>query len=125
MNITVTQTVTPKLIADLMTTFVESGFSNLWCDQVDFTKENSEQDWDFSKAESYNEDFLFVVHEITDYGDHPSVPHQVTPAIMLKGTQIMAEKYPRHFADIMNETGDANTADLWMQCILFGEETYA
>lgn len=41
-----------------------------------------------------------------------------------KGIQIMAEKYPRHFSDLMNETDDAITHDVLMQCIVLGELVY-
>jgi hypothetical protein len=38
-----------------------------------------------------------------------------------KGLAIMAEKYPHHFADLMNESDDADTSDCFLQCCLFGE----
>ncbi len=41
-----------------------------------------------------------------------------------KGTRIMAKKQPRHFADFVNENDDAITADVWLQCCLFGEVVY-
>ncbi len=42
-------------------------------------------------------------------------------AAMEKGIQIMAEKYPEHFADVISEDGDAATGDVFLQCCLFGE----
>jgi len=41
-----------------------------------------------------------------------------------RGLQVMAEEYPRHFADFMSENEDAETADVWLQCCLFGEVVY-
>jgi hypothetical protein len=41
-----------------------------------------------------------------------------------RGLQVMATKYPRHFADVMTENDDAVTADVFMQCALFGEIIY-
>lgn len=38
-----------------------------------------------------------------------------------KGVQILAEKYPRHFNDIVDENDDAITADCLGQCIAYGE----
>lgn len=36
----------------------------------------------------------------------------------------MQEKYPQHWADIINESDDANTADVFLQCVVFGEVIY-
>lgn len=40
------------------------------------------------------------------------------------GLQVLAEKYPHHFKDIIDETGDATTGDVLVQCALFGEIVY-
>lgn len=41
-----------------------------------------------------------------------------------KGLQIMAEKYPRHFDDFMNQDYDATTGDVFIQCCLLGKVIY-
>lgn len=41
-----------------------------------------------------------------------------------KGLTIMADKYPRHFADFQAENDDAITGDVFLQCCLFGEACY-
>lgn len=41
------------------------------------------------------------------------------------GLNILAAKYGRHFGDLLNENDDANTHDLFLQCVLFGEEVFA
>jgi hypothetical protein len=38
-----------------------------------------------------------------------------------EGLNVMATHYPRHFADFLNEAADAVTADVFLQCCLFGE----
>jgi len=43
---------------------------------------------------------------------------------IMKGLKIMSEKYPRHFADFMQENDDAITADVFLQCCLFGDAIY-
>lgn len=40
------------------------------------------------------------------------------------GLQVMAQKYPRHFANMMQENDDAETGDVFLQCCLFGELVY-
>jgi hypothetical protein len=41
-----------------------------------------------------------------------------------QGLDALATKYPRHFADLINENTDAITADVLLQCCLFGELIY-
>lgn len=41
-----------------------------------------------------------------------------------QGLDALATKYPRHFADLVNENTDAITADVLLQCCLFGELIY-
>lgn len=43
---------------------------------------------------------------------------------LLAGLQIMAEKYTRHFSDMVSENDDAITGDVYLQCCLFGEVVY-
>lgn len=40
------------------------------------------------------------------------------------GLQIVADKYPHHFKDIIEQDGDATAADVLVQCALFGEIVY-
>ncbi len=42
----------------------------------------------------------------------------------IRGLNTMAEKYPRHYADWLAENDDAITADVYLQCCLFGELVY-
>lgn len=41
-----------------------------------------------------------------------------------KGLAIFAEDHPRHFADFLSENDDATTADVFIQCVLFGKEIF-
>lgn len=41
-----------------------------------------------------------------------------------KGLQVMADKYPRHFNDIITENDDAETADVFVQCAVLGEVVF-
>lgn len=45
-------------------------------------------------------------------------------AAMIKGLNLMAKNYPKHFEDFMNEDYDANTGDVFLQLSLFGEIVY-
>lgn len=53
------------------------------------------------------------------------IPYAVVTAEGIKkGLQVMASKYPRHFADLVSENGDADTGDVLFQCCAFGEIVY-
>lgn len=41
-----------------------------------------------------------------------------------RGLKIMANKYPHHFADFIQENDDATTGDVFIQCCLLGEIVY-
>lgn len=41
-----------------------------------------------------------------------------------RGLAVMAAKYPQHFCDLLTENDDATTADVFVQCALFGEIVY-
>jgi hypothetical protein len=40
------------------------------------------------------------------------------------GLQVLATKYPHHFADIVVDNSDCTTGDVLVQCALFGEIVY-
>lgn len=40
------------------------------------------------------------------------------------GLAVFAEKEPRHFGDFISENDDAVTADVFLQCCVFGEVIY-
>ncbi len=37
------------------------------------------------------------------------------------GLQTMADKYPNHWHDFINDNEDATTGDVFLQCCLYGE----
>ena len=41
-----------------------------------------------------------------------------------EGLNVMATHCPRHLADFLNEESDAATADVFLQCCLFGDLIY-
>jgi hypothetical protein len=62
--------------------------------------------------------------EIRDAEDPREVLGKISLASIANGEQIMAEKYPHHFADIINENDDAITGDVWFQLATMGEVVY-
>ena len=67
---------------------------------------------------------MLEVFSVTEEGGADK-PVDLTMTSLMTGMQVLADKYPHIFADVMNENDDANTADVYVQCCLFGEEVYA
>lgn len=45
-------------------------------------------------------------------------------ANILRGTQLMQKDYPEHFADMVNESDDGTTSDVWFQLVVLGKLVY-
>lgn len=41
-----------------------------------------------------------------------------------RGLQVMADKFPKHFADFLSDNGDDITGDVFLQCALLGDIIY-
>jgi hypothetical protein len=58
-------------------------------------------------------------------GEFPeSAKHHITIVEVQKGLELMRDKYPRHYADLVEEEDDAITGDVWLQLAVFGELIY-
>ena len=42
-----------------------------------------------------------------------------------RGLQIMAEKYPRHMTDFIQDNCDADTGDVFLQCACYGDVVFS
>jgi hypothetical protein len=119
MNVTLTQTVDEQRLKDLLCNAIEGG-SNYWCASMDrmggVTRKQAE----------YRQDVPFVSGgwlEVVD-GEDEGKKHRLDRAAIEKGLQVFAEKYPKHFADMMAENDDATTGDVFLQCCIFGDAIY-
>ena len=52
---------------------------------------------------------------------NPEYDKVLDRAAIERGLQLMAEKYPKHYADFMTENDDAITGDVFLQVALYGE----
>lgn len=80
-------------------------------------------------------DFISTQQKITDGGTHIAKEYDESDGkiiarypVNLKtlkiGLQKMATEYPKHFADIVNDNDDADTADVLLQLSTIGELRY-
>jgi hypothetical protein len=49
---------------------------------------------------------------------------ELTREKLIAGVKLFAQRYPKHFADMQTERGDANTGDLFLQLSLLGSIVY-
>ena len=61
---------------------------------------------------------------ISDLEGDEDEPKRLDLNAVKKGLQIMAEKYPRHMGEFLNDNDDAETGDVFLQCCLFGDAIY-
>lgn len=60
-----------------------------------------------------------------DENDSSSQTHgTLDRAALQRGLDVMSTRYPRHMADAVQGNDDADTADVFLQCCLFGELVY-
>jgi hypothetical protein len=64
------------------------------------------------------EDRKLIVHDIENEDE---ILGCLSKDSIEKGEEIMYNKYPQHFANILNENWDAETADVWFQLCVMGE----
>jgi len=107
-----------EFVADTLCSALEGG-SNYWIEaqvtQFNSLPDGTEAKW-AHEAIAHGAKFAFKVFEEDEY-QNPEL--DIAAALSL-----MATKYPRHFGDLVGETGDAETGDILFQLICFGEIVY-
>jgi hypothetical protein len=130
-----TVNITYQQIADLLITAFEGG-SNYWYLITKYIKPeqlwaSSEPAGPFSMAQVHLAPTYFKASEyplspggaliIVDKGDPKGMQYRLDLESIEKGLQTMATDYRKHFTDVVNQTDDTITADVFLQCCLFGK----
>lgn len=118
---TININVSEEMIEDTLVSAFEGG-SGYWCCFLRFR--NRKQPRKEPYLPSYittplSEDGVLVLSD-----EEEGVILELNRKKILKGIKIMAEKYPKHFGDMISNNGDATTGDVFLQCALFGEIKY-
>jgi len=135
---TVPVAVTADQIANQMTTFIESGLSRFWCSGCYLETPGSyvldapgSRIW-YANAGLYAADdwMIRVMEDENETGDpEDGKAHLISKKEFTAGLIALATAengaYAHHFNDIIKDEGDAATADILMQFVLFGKEVYA
>lgn len=119
-------------IANMMVSAIESGdpvttaSRGGWCVSIETKSRKPYQgNWWYADPGFFTGGFNFDVVELDDETTGHETKHHVTPKDVQRGLGIMAEKFPHQFSMILEDDTDAPCADIFLQCILFGEEKYA
>lgn len=134
MKVTVEFDIPAQTIADTMCTAIESGDPVTtakrggWCSGIYYKTKDTEPppgNWYYDNPTFYEADDFQI--QIVEYheDDDTETPHTIDAKKLRDGIAKMATIFPKHFNDMVAENGDAATADLFLQAIVFGEEKYA
>ena len=107
---------TKQIAADQMTCALEGG-SNYWIDHITPIYESHKS---YSEPAAYGPD-MTPRHFYVEDDHNASLLNWDT---LNRGFEVMRDEYPSHWADMVEENGDADTADVFLQCCLFGELVY-
>ena len=123
MTITVPLTIAESRIADLLCNAIEGG-SNYWVESLDRDEKTTRAEAPYRQDVPFVGGYLTLVEQGEDAPDGKGRVVKIDRDAIVHGLQVFAEKYPRMFADFLNENDDAETGDTFLQCICFGEAIY-
>ena len=125
MKVNITYEIPSQRVADLVITAVEGG-CNYWCNGLFLKKHNAkltDGNW-YADPKLYDESFILECLETVDERTGETKSHLIGPGEFSRGFDVMARDFPKAFEDFMSENDDAETADIFMQCVVFGELIY-
>tara|TARA_R100000951_G_scaffold99407_2_gene89741 strand:+ start:144 stop:515 length:372 start_codon:yes stop_codon:yes gene_type:complete len=112
---TKTDTVTQDHIGSLLCSAFEGG-SNYWysLEQYSKTEDGYLDYWGLADPDGSQQ---WIVVDREDVHEK----HHLNRVAIQRGLQVLANKYPERLQEIVQEDADAETADVFLQCALFGE----
>lgn len=123
-TVTVPLQVPVERIKDLLTSAFEGG-SNYWVEVAERIGEaKNNKDAPFLSDAPFVKDGYLKIKEDESESDTKGGWFNIDPKTIAEGLKVMAQKYPKAWADFMNENDDAETGDIFLQCICFGEVIY-
>lgn len=123
-----------KILTDALISCVENNFmTRAWCSEMKpnsglkLYKEADQPLW-YTMPEIFRDHVtpdleLFDVVEF-DEATGEETFHTVTPGKIAAGIKLMAKNHTKHFADLLDESGDAITSDILLQCIVLNDVVY-
>ncbi len=123
-----TEEVNEQRVADLICNAFEGGIG-YWAKVTGYRKPENVFKWDLFGDDATV--YRYVQYPMSEGGavllcdaEDPSEKWELTREKLEQGLTVMANKYPRHYKNWMQEDDDAETGDVFIQCALFGELVY-
>lgn len=118
--------ITAQQIADQFSTAVEGGIS-YWASGFNLVeperKTLKEKPW-YADPKLYEGEFRIRIIQQEEHLAGAGLEFFLTRETVQSGLDVLATKYGHHISDIVGESGDADTADAFVQCCLFGDIVY-
>ena len=138
---TVTNKISRELVRGLLCCAFEGG-SNYWYTELapdNYPKGKTHKD--YSKGGSMQGDnywhwcqllpttggsvkFVVIDHTEESNDSNGGAEMSLGEKEILRGLEVMADKYPNHFGDAISGNDDATTGDVFLQCCVFGDVLY-
>lgn len=135
-SVQITHNITLETTRNLLVSALEGGINYWGClQECKFPPNTTREDFEEGGSRAVTDTLghvwhpAYVLPTIKDGGivicdKEDDNHHTLTREKLLNGFDIMAQKYPKQFNDIVIENDDAETADTLIQCALFGETIY-
>lgn len=125
--------VTDEQVRGLLCSAFEGG-SNYWIDSCEYEFASGLQYQDFRQGGSQQppEEYWHPLQlvplvdgcAVLVKDNEDFTVHRVDRTSIANALRLMQSKYPRHFADMMEETDDATTGNVFLQLCCFGEMVF-
>lgn len=118
MTFTVTTQIAASVVEGLVTTALEGG-SNYWYSSL--VPDNAD---DLDGLDYWHIELPLMEGRYVTFQDLEGDKHRLDLAAIQRGLSAMALLYPRHMNDALNQEDDGDTADIFLQCCVFGKAVY-
>jgi len=117
--------VSPENIANLLCSAFEGGVG-YWCrimhdvEPEEAVENNLLKDFPYYCSYPLQGGAVVCRRDDDEETDEKYTPLTLNGEAIKRGLEILASKYPQHFADFMKDNYDASTGDAFVQCCLLG-----
>jgi len=126
-TITITQTLEVNDFKNLL--YNAWHYSHYWLDlkcdpAVDWYNAKFPETCDLPSIEDKLWAYLEAGNKVSCYDKEDVQKFSLTWAMILEGTRVFVQDFSNHYEDFLTENDDAITADVWLQCVCFGDVVY-
>lgn len=126
MKFTISSPVAAADICYLVVGAIEGG-SSYWCRSYEHLVIPPDVPKDgvvpYGHPEFWEGDFV-IKFTYDNPDDDGLISKEIRPENLQVGLQTFADKYPSHYGDWVSENYDAETSDVFLQCLLLGDVVY-